>query len=234
MQSPRALFPGLINMTNLIFQSADKTVLLGKIANPKPQMVRKRRQVKLHVNRERFFDTAYGAKGFSSPKTPAAEHRQDDCRFRTPSDPGPKRYELVVGGVIEKMRVTRVVNAVKVKTEKISAFGVQALDLAPIQIREERQMIVLGEMNELELIAPGINEFRCQAEERRVALQFPLMIARTNARIINEEFLLVLNRIEFPFRAAVCDQDAISGHASIPMGKHVGNGSGRLMREDQI
>jgi hypothetical protein len=55
------------------------------------------------------------------------------------------------------------------------------------------------------------------------------MIARSQARIIDEEFLLVLNRIELTFDAAVCDQNAFAGHALIPMGEHLGNGSSRLM-----
>src|ERR1700736_3291172 len=105
MQSPCPLFPCSIDMTALIFQNADKAVLLAKIANAKSQMMRQGRQIKLHINRERFFNGAHGAERFASPKTSAAKHREHDFRLRTPSDPGPERHELFIRCVIEKMRI---------------------------------------------------------------------------------------------------------------------------------
>ena len=43
MQSPRAFFARKVDIIGLVFQNADKTVLLGKIANPKSEMVREGR-----------------------------------------------------------------------------------------------------------------------------------------------------------------------------------------------
>src|SRR5438445_8247654 len=123
MQSPCALFPGLIDIAGLIFQDADKAVLFAKITNPKSEMMCQGRQVKLHVNRERFFDGTHGAERFSTPNTSAAAHRQDDFRFWAPANPGPIGHELVISYVIKKMWVVRAINAMDVKTEKIGAFG---------------------------------------------------------------------------------------------------------------
>ena len=82
-------------------------------------------------------------------------------------------------------------------------------------------MIVFGEMHESELIALPLQEFPGRLEQPGITLEFALMIACSEARIIDEEFLLVLNRIELTFRAAICDQNAFVGHTLIPMGKHL-------------
>ena len=82
-------------------------------------------------------------------------------------------------------------------------------------------MIVFGKMHESELIALSLQKFRGCLEQPRITLEFALMIACSQARIIDEEFLVVLNRIELPFRAAICNQNAFVGHTLIPMGKHL-------------
>src|SRR5437667_4914225 len=123
MQSPCTLFPGLIDIAGLVFQDADKAVLLAEITNPKSEMMRQGRQVKLHVNRERFFDGTHGAERFSIPNTSAAKHRQNYFRFCAPADPGPIGHELVISHVIKKMGVVRAINAMRMKCEEIGAFG---------------------------------------------------------------------------------------------------------------
>jgi len=75
MQSPRALFSGLIDNGDLIFQRANKLVLVGKPPDSKSQMMGQGWQVNLHVNWERFFHGAHSTKGLPSPKASATEHR---------------------------------------------------------------------------------------------------------------------------------------------------------------
>src|SRR4029077_6856826 len=123
MQSPRALFPGLIDIAGLIFQDADKAVLFAEITNPESKMMRQGRQVKLHINRERFFDRTHGAERFSIPKTSAAKHRQNYFRLCAPANPGPIGHEFVISDMIQKMGVIRAINAMHMKCKEIGAFG---------------------------------------------------------------------------------------------------------------
>src|SRR5437667_10385659 len=123
MQSPCPRFPGVIDIAGLVFQDADKAILLAEITNSKSEMMRQGRQVKLHVNRERFFDGTHGAERFSTPNTSAAAHRQDDFRFCAPANPGPIGHELVISHVIKKMWVVRAINATHMKCEEVGAFG---------------------------------------------------------------------------------------------------------------
>src|ERR1700724_1537038 len=112
MQSPCALRARLIDRTDLTCESPNEAILLCQVANPKSQMMRQGRQVKLHVNRERFFDGTHGAERFSSPKTSAPKHRQNYFRFCAPANPGPVGHELVISHMIKKMGVVCAVNAV--------------------------------------------------------------------------------------------------------------------------
>src|ERR1700730_12431295 len=123
MQSPCALFPGVIDIAGLIFQDVDKAVLFAKITNPKSEMMRQGRQVKRHVNREWFFDGTHGAERFSTPKTSAAKHRQNYVRFCAPANSGPIGHELVISYVIKKMGVVGAINAMHMKCNEIGALS---------------------------------------------------------------------------------------------------------------
>src|ERR1700730_17261072 len=119
MQSPSALFPGLTDVAGLIFQDADKAVLFAEITNPESEMMRQGRQVKLHINRERFFDRTHGAECFSTPKTSAPKHRQHDLHLCAPANPGPIGHEFVISDMIQKMGVVRAINAMHMKGKEI-------------------------------------------------------------------------------------------------------------------
>src|SRR6266576_6161520 len=110
MQSPRALGARLIDRIDLIWESPNEAILLCQVAHPKSQMMGQGRQVKLHIDRERFFDGTHGAEHFSSPKTSAAKHRQNYVRFCAPANPGPIGHELVISDMIQKMGVVRAIN----------------------------------------------------------------------------------------------------------------------------
>ena len=50
-------------------------------------------------------------------------------------------------------------------------------------------MIVFGEMDELKLIALSLQKFRGCLEQMRIALEFTLMIACSQAWIVDKNFL---------------------------------------------
>ena len=83
--------------------------------------------------------------------------------------------------MIEKMRIARVINAVDMKRKQIGAFGSRTLDLPLVQIRNQRQMIVFGEVYKLELTAFGLQKFSSRLEQSGITLEFPLVIAGTVA-----------------------------------------------------
>ena len=71
-------------------------------------------------------------------------------------------------------------------------------------------MIVLGEMHESKLVAAHFQEFGGRLEQAGITLEFALMIAGSQARIVGKEFLLMLDRYETTLCAAVSDNNAAS------------------------
>ena len=136
--------------------------------------------------------------------------------------------------MIEKMRIARVINAVDMKRKQIGAFGSRTLDLPLVQIRNQRQMIVFGEVYKLELTAFGLQKFSSRLEQSGITLEFPLVIAGTQTHIIDKKFLIVVQSIKLFSRSTVSNQDAFTGNAMAPMSDHLCNGGSGLMGQNQI
>ena len=68
--------------------------------------------------------------------------------------------------MIEKMRIACPIDAMKVKAKKIGALGSEPLELSLVQIRNERQMIVFREVNELKCAAFNSQEFHGSRNNR--------------------------------------------------------------------
>ena len=95
-------------------------------------------------------------------------------------------------------------------------------------------MIIFRKVNELEILPIGFQEFRGSLKQSCIALKFALMIARSQARIFNMEFLCVPDRVEFLSEPAVGEQDALIRYALAPIRQHSFHGRRRLVRKEQI
>ncbi len=69
-------------------------------------------------------------------------------------------------------------------------------------------------------------------KQAAVALEFPLMIARPETRIVDVAFLSVRDRIEFFPGSPVGEQDAPGRYIFAPVSQHPADGAAGLMRED--
>ena len=179
------------------------------------------RQVKLQVNRKRFGYSGNGTECVPLPKASGPKHRKNHFLVRTSAERGPERRELVIGSMVKEMRVVCPIDAMKMKAKKVRAFGIQSFDLSLVQIRNERQMIIFRKVNELKFLPFGFQEFRGSLKQSCVALKFALMIARSQARIFNMEFLCVPDCVEFLSEPAVGEQDALIRYVLAPIRQHL-------------
>src|ERR1017187_3235163 len=116
-------------------------------------MMGQRRQVKLEIDRKRFFRCRDGAECFSGPKTSGAKHGKHDLRFGAVADLKPVRREVVISNVIKKVRIACSIDPMEMKAEHVRSFCIQSFDLSLVQVSRERQMIEFREVNVTELRA---------------------------------------------------------------------------------
>src|ERR1022692_1548491 len=160
------------------------------------------RKLKLEINRKRFFRGCDGAECFPGPKTSTAKHGKDHLRFRPVADSKPVRREVVMSNVIKKVRIICAVHAMEMEAEHVRFLRSQSFDLSLVRIAHQRQMIEFRKVNVAEFGA-GLEKFGPGLENSRIALKFALMIGCSQTGIIDENFLLVRDGIEFLFGSPI-------------------------------
>ena len=234
MQRPSAAGSRLIDAANLTFENADELILLGQISNPKSEVMCKCGQVNFHINWERFIKVSNGAECLASPEAAAPKHGEHHFRIGAHANFLPIRGELTVRHMVEKVRVTRPVDAMEMKCQDIGAFRFCSFNLAFIQVWDQREMIVFGEIHEIEMARMRPQKFGSRLKQSSIALKFALMVARSQARIVSKEFLFVRDGIELTCWSAIREQDVFVGDALLPMSQHSRDVARRLMGKDQV
>ncbi len=135
--------------------------------------------------------------------------------------------------MIEEVRVVRAIYTMKVKSEHVGLFFDELLDLALIQIANQRDMIELKKMHVLKL-GTGFEESGGALENAGITLELALMIFRSQRRIVDKHFRGVRNRVELGLGSPISEEDIFGRSIIIPIAKHFGNGFRRLMRKDQV
>ena len=107
-------------------------------------------------------------------------------------------------------------------------------DLQDVESRDERQVIVLGEVDVGEVAAVFRQPLRRSAPDRAVALAFALMVARGQARVGHANFLRVVDLCENFWRAVEDDQHVGGRAAPAPPFQHPRDGGGRLVGQQQV
>jgi len=132
----------------------------------------------------------------------------------------------------EEMGAVRLVDASEMEAEDIGVFGVEEGELALVEIGDEGEVIILGEVNIIEVVvfepSGGGSKNSC------VTLALALMIAGAESGIIDEDFLGEVERMEIGRGAAVSDEDLGERDRFFPMAEHRLDGLRALVSEEEI
>ena len=115
--------------------------------------------------------------------------------------------------MVEEVRVVRPIDAMEMKAKQVRALGLQSVDLALVQIRNERQVIIFRKVNELKLLVrrssriPPLSGTSVYSFEIRV--DDP---AFASADLQHGISACVRSR-RIPSESAVSEQDALIRHA---------------------
>ena len=211
---------------------ANEGILFAEIAEAEAEMMGKGWGENFHIDGVGFGNRSHAGKGFASPERARGDHTEDDVGISAAGDFFPEFEEVGVRRLGEEMGAVGLVDAAKMKAEDVGVFGLEEGELALVEIGDEREVIVFGEVNiiEVAVLEPsgGGSKNSC------VTLALALMIAGAESGIIDEDFLGEVERMEIGRGAAVSDEDLGERDRFFPVAEHRLHGLRALVSEEEI
>jgi len=232
MESPSAGLASGGDFGEAVPDVANERILPAEIAEAEAEMMGEGWGKNFHVDGVRFGNRSHAGKGFTSPERASGDHAENDSGISAAGDFFPEVEEGGVRSLGEEMGAVRLVDASEMEAEDIGVFGVEEGELALVEIGDEGEVIILGEVNiiEVAVLEPsgGGSKNSC------VTLALALMIAGAESGIIDEDFLGEVERMEIGWGAAVSDEDLGERDRFFPMAEHRLDGLRALVSEEEI
>jgi len=232
MESPS---PGLASGRDFgeaVADVANEGILSAEIAEAEAEMMGEGWGKNFHVDGVRFGNRSHAGKGFASPERASGDHAENDSGISAAGDFFPEVEEGGVRSLGEEMGAVRLVDASEMEAEDIGVFGVEEGELALVEIGDEGEVIILGEVNIIE--AAVFEPSGGGSKNSCVTLALALMIAGAESGIIDEDFLGEVERMEIGRGAAVSDEDLGERDRFFPMAEHRLDGLRALVSEEEI
>lgn len=232
MESPSPGLAGARDFGKAVSDVANEGILFAEIAEAEAEMMGKGWGENFHIDGVGFGNRSHAGKGFASPERARGDHAEDDGGISAAGDFFPEFEEVGVRRLGEEMGAVGLVDAAKMKAEDVGVFGVEEGELALVEIGDEREVIIFGEVNiiEVAVLEPsgGGSKNTC------VTLALALMIAGAESGIIDEDFLCEVERVEIGWGAAVSDKDLGERDRFFPMAEHRLHGLRALVSEEEV
>lgn len=214
-----------------IAEIVHKTILLAVITHSVTEMVRKSREINFKIDGKRLSASGHGGEGFACPKGAAAEHGKDNFRFSALTHLLPVIRETRVGQVKQVVRIVGLVDPTQVMSDYIRLFLPQSVDQAAAEIRHDRKVIVLDEIDETTVtLSEGLGG--CDfVYDPGVTLLLSLMINRPQTRVEDKQLRGIIQRLEISLRSTIREQQILRRTDFLPVTENGLQGGRRLMRD---
>jgi hypothetical protein len=232
MESPS---PGLASGRDFgeaVADVANERILPAEIAESEAEMMGEGWGKNFHVDGVRFGNRSHAGKGFASPERASGDHAENDSGIGAAGDFFPEVEEGGVRSLGEEMGAVCLVDASEMEAEDIGVFGVEEGELALVEIGDEGEVIIFGEVNIIEVAV--FDPSGGGSKNSRVTLALALMIAGAESGIIDEDFLGEVERMEIGWGAAVSDENLGERDRFFPMAEHRLDGLRALVSEEEI